>query len=357
MFLWGIVIACTAAVKNYPQLIAVRILMGITDAGMPPSLMLMSSQYYRKDEQAMRFAIWFSSVGCAMIAGGLISFGFQFVDSDVMASWSECPPIFKRKNSSLTTHHRNHVLRPRSPQLDSRRALLLETPGLTHDSDLPQRRGKSRINPPRLRQPNRNHIQKIPTQPTPRPLPRPTSLSNFLPHPPRLDGIRNSHRLRHNHHQRLRFHIQRSRSLAHAFRPNRHHHRFSRRLRSPLSLPHTLDNFHLGLQRLSLRSQSSSFRPPFQPRSPTRRSLPRLLLPLHRRHKIPMDSRKRRRTHQTHPRNRHDERSLCDRKYLCSVRCAKERCSAVSNGEKCFDGDEGWCDWDIVCVGDVLCVV
>ncbi|KAL9526752.1 Thiamine pathway transporter [Sphaerulina musiva] len=87
MFLWGIVIACTAAVKNYPQLIAVRILMGITDAGMPPSLMLMSSQYYRKDEQAMRFAIWFSSVGCAMIAGGLISFGFQFVDSDVMASW------------------------------------------------------------------------------------------------------------------------------------------------------------------------------------------------------------------------------------------------------------------------------
>lgn len=340
MFLWGIVIACTAAVKNYPQLIAVRILMGITDAGMPPSLMLMSSQYYRKDEQAMRFAIWFSSVGCAMIAGGLISFGFQFVDSDVMASWSEyLPSISKKKNSSLTTHHRNHVPRPRSPQLDSRRALLLETPRLTHDSDLPQRRGKSRINPPRLRQPNRNHIEKIPTQPTPRPLPRPASLSNFLPHPPRLDRIRNSHRLRHNHHQRLRFHLQRSRSATHALGSNRHHHRFSRRLRSPLPLSHTLDNFHSRLQRLSPRSQSSSFRTPLQPRSPTRRSLSRLFLPLHRGNKIPMDSRKRRWTHQTHPRNRHDERSICHRKYLCSVCGSKERCSAVSDGEKCFDGD------------------
>lgn len=285
MFLWGIVIACTAAVKNYPQLIAVRILMGITDAGMPPSLMLMSSQYYRKDEQAMRFAIWFSSVGVAMIAGGLISFGFQFVDSDIMASWRKCPPRFsKEKNSSLTTHHRNHVPRPRSPQLDSRGPLLLETPGLTHDSLIPQRRGKSRINPPRLRQPNRNHIEKIPTPPTPRPLPRPTSLSNFLPHPPRVDRLRNSHRLRHHHHQRLRFHLQRSRSTPHAIRPNRHHHHFSRRLRRALSLSHALDNFHFRLQRLSPRRQSSSFRASFQPRSPTRRRLSRLFLALHRRH-------------------------------------------------------------------------
>ena len=87
MFLWGIVISCTAAVKTYPQLIAIRILMGIFDAGIPPSLMLMSSQYYKKDEQAARFAIWFSAIGTGIVLGGLISFGFQHVETETMESW------------------------------------------------------------------------------------------------------------------------------------------------------------------------------------------------------------------------------------------------------------------------------
>lgn len=87
MLLWGIVISCTAAVKTYPQLIGIRVLMGLFDAGIPPSLMLISSQYYRKDEQAARFAIWFSSVGMGIILGGLISFGFQNVRSSILASW------------------------------------------------------------------------------------------------------------------------------------------------------------------------------------------------------------------------------------------------------------------------------
>ncbi|KAI5364729.1 Putative major facilitator superfamily, MFS transporter superfamily [Septoria linicola] len=87
MFCWGIVIACTAAVKSYPQLIIIRVLMGIFDAAIPPSLMLISSQYYRKDEQAARFAIWFSSVGMGYILGGLISFGFQHVHTETLESW------------------------------------------------------------------------------------------------------------------------------------------------------------------------------------------------------------------------------------------------------------------------------
>jgi sugar phosphate permease len=87
MVLWGVVISCTAAVKRYPHLMGLRILMGIFDAAIAPALMLISSQYYRKDEQAARFALWFSSIGTAIIIGGAVSYGFQGVHSTVLESW------------------------------------------------------------------------------------------------------------------------------------------------------------------------------------------------------------------------------------------------------------------------------
>ncbi|PPJ50507.1 hypothetical protein CBER1_07739 [Cercospora berteroae] len=87
MSIWGVIIACVAAVKTYPQLLAVRLLMGACDAALVPALMLISCHYYRKDEQAARFAIWFSSIGFALITGGLISYGFQHVTTSSIDAW------------------------------------------------------------------------------------------------------------------------------------------------------------------------------------------------------------------------------------------------------------------------------
>ncbi|KAK4619572.1 hypothetical protein CLAFUW4_11343 [Fulvia fulva] len=87
MFLWGIIIALTAAVKNYAGMMVIRIFMGVFDAGIPPALMLLSSQYYRKDEQMIRYAYWFSSIGICLILGGLISYGFQFVHTVTLEGW------------------------------------------------------------------------------------------------------------------------------------------------------------------------------------------------------------------------------------------------------------------------------
>lgn len=90
MTIWGVVNACMAAVQTYPQTMAIRLLMGIFDAAIPPSLMLLSAQYYKKDEQAIRYAIWFSSLGMGDILGGFISFGFQHVTSTSFEGWREC---------------------------------------------------------------------------------------------------------------------------------------------------------------------------------------------------------------------------------------------------------------------------
>lgn len=77
MIFWGLITAATAAVKNYTGLLLTRIFLGATEATIIPSLLLISSQWYTKSEQALRFAIWSTGIGFGQIFGALISFGFQ----------------------------------------------------------------------------------------------------------------------------------------------------------------------------------------------------------------------------------------------------------------------------------------
>ena len=75
--LWGIATACTAAATNYSSLLAARIFLGIFEAAIAPSLMLVSSQWYTRAEQAPRFSFWYTGLGIGQIVGGIVSFAFQ----------------------------------------------------------------------------------------------------------------------------------------------------------------------------------------------------------------------------------------------------------------------------------------
>ena len=79
--------ACTAAVHDYSGLLAVRILLGVFEATIGPSLLLISSQWYTKSEQAPRFAFWYLGLGLGQITGGLLSFAFQHIKHDAIAGW------------------------------------------------------------------------------------------------------------------------------------------------------------------------------------------------------------------------------------------------------------------------------
>lgn len=85
--LWGVMTACTAAVQNYGGLLAVRILLGVFEATIGPSLMLISSQWYTKSEQAPRFSFWYLGLGVGQIVGGLLSFAFQHIEHEAIAGW------------------------------------------------------------------------------------------------------------------------------------------------------------------------------------------------------------------------------------------------------------------------------
>ncbi|KAF2173609.1 hypothetical protein M409DRAFT_61947 [Zasmidium cellare ATCC 36951] len=86
--LWGICTACHAALQNYGGLLTVRILSGAFESVVPSALMLISSQWYTRREQAARFAWWYSGMGIGQILGGLISFAFQHVPpSAALSGW------------------------------------------------------------------------------------------------------------------------------------------------------------------------------------------------------------------------------------------------------------------------------
>lgn len=66
---------------------AARIVLGIFEASIAPCLMLISSQWYTKSEQAPRFSIWYCGLGVGQIIGGLISYGFQHVQHPSLSGW------------------------------------------------------------------------------------------------------------------------------------------------------------------------------------------------------------------------------------------------------------------------------
>jgi MFS family permease len=63
IILWGLTLACFAAVESYEGAIAVRFFLGVFESAVTPGFALFTSQWYTKKEQGSRTAIWFSFNG------------------------------------------------------------------------------------------------------------------------------------------------------------------------------------------------------------------------------------------------------------------------------------------------------
>ncbi|KAK0639885.1 allantoate permease [Cercophora newfieldiana] len=74
---WGIATACGAAATNYQTMLVTRIFLGIFEATVNPSLMLIAGRWYTKPEQAPRLSFWLMGLGIGQILGGAVSYGFQ----------------------------------------------------------------------------------------------------------------------------------------------------------------------------------------------------------------------------------------------------------------------------------------
>ncbi|KAF5323566.1 hypothetical protein D9611_005788 [Ephemerocybe angulata] len=80
MFLWGIVMTLHGIVKNYHGLLALRLLLGLTEAGLYPGVVYYISSWYKRSETGFRVAVFFSSATVAGAFSGLLAAGIAKMD-------------------------------------------------------------------------------------------------------------------------------------------------------------------------------------------------------------------------------------------------------------------------------------
>lgn len=73
MTLWGVVTCCMAKVETYGQLVALRVIVGVLEAGFAPGVLLILSSWYKKAEQSKRFGVYISAAVLSGAFGGLIA--------------------------------------------------------------------------------------------------------------------------------------------------------------------------------------------------------------------------------------------------------------------------------------------
>lgn len=68
IILWGIIL-CLHSVPQYPGFIVLRVLLGAMESAITPAFVIITGQWYTKDEIFLRTAIWFSSNGAGTLVG------------------------------------------------------------------------------------------------------------------------------------------------------------------------------------------------------------------------------------------------------------------------------------------------
>lgn len=84
---WGVVLACTAACTNFTGLVVVRTLLGLFESACQPAFVVLSSIWYKREEQASRVTYWYMMNGAQQIVGGLLAYCFSLISSGPLKSW------------------------------------------------------------------------------------------------------------------------------------------------------------------------------------------------------------------------------------------------------------------------------
>ncbi|CAK4031042.1 allantoate permease [Lecanosticta acicola] len=80
-FLWGAVVALTAACTNYGGLMTVRFLLGVAEATISPAFLFITSSWYTRDEVPTRVGIWFAGNSLGGVATSFLAYGLGHVDN------------------------------------------------------------------------------------------------------------------------------------------------------------------------------------------------------------------------------------------------------------------------------------
>ncbi|KAJ5093197.1 hypothetical protein N7456_009058 [Penicillium angulare] len=85
--LWGLMTTLNCTAKNFGGLMTLRVLLGCFESAIAPALILITSMWYKRNEQPTRMGIWYLGTGTASIMGALVSYGLLFYTNDRFKPW------------------------------------------------------------------------------------------------------------------------------------------------------------------------------------------------------------------------------------------------------------------------------
>ncbi|RAK80486.1 putative MFS transporter [Aspergillus fijiensis CBS 313.89] len=85
--LWGLLTTLNCVAKNFAGLVVLRVLLGCFESAVAPALILITSMWYRRNEQPKRMGLWYLGTGTATIVGALVAYGLLFYTADEFYSW------------------------------------------------------------------------------------------------------------------------------------------------------------------------------------------------------------------------------------------------------------------------------
>lgn len=88
-FVWGVVMTLMAFVKTYPQLLGVRVCLGIAEAGLFPGVVYYLTLWYPRHMLQYRIGLFFGAATVAGAFSGLLAFGISYMGGmDGLEAWS-----------------------------------------------------------------------------------------------------------------------------------------------------------------------------------------------------------------------------------------------------------------------------
>ncbi|KAI4743969.1 MFS general substrate transporter [Aureobasidium sp. EXF-12298] len=86
IFMWGALLMCQAAARNFATLAVLRALSGAAEACSDPAFMIITSMWYSRRQQPIRMGLWYTANGFGIALGGLLGYGIGHIKAG-LPSW------------------------------------------------------------------------------------------------------------------------------------------------------------------------------------------------------------------------------------------------------------------------------
>ncbi|CAH0055613.1 unnamed protein product [Clonostachys solani] len=86
--LWGAVLMTLPASRSFAALMTIRALLGCLESCINPAFIIISSQWWKREEQPMRITCWYLGNSIGQVCGGLLGYGIAHINSSSVPNWS-----------------------------------------------------------------------------------------------------------------------------------------------------------------------------------------------------------------------------------------------------------------------------